>query len=255
MANEILNERIGRVEVITINRPEARNAINLAVAEALEAALDAAEADPECRVVVLAAAGDKAFSAGMDLKAFAAGEVPFTAKGGFAGITKRVFSKPLVCAAVGSALAGGCEVMLSCDLVVAAEGARFGIPEVSRGLVAGAGGLVRLPQRIPYAIALEMALTAEPIDATRALEIGLVNRVVPQEQVLTEAIALAERIAKNAPGAVRVSKEVIRQSLDLDEAAAWTLNDAQFAQVSSAPDALEGAVAFAEKREPNWTGS
>ena len=210
MADEILNERIGRVEVITINRPEARNAINLAVAQALEAALDAAEADPECRVVVLAAAGDKAFSAGMDLKAFAAGEVPFTKKGGFAGITKRVFSKPLVCAAVGSALAGGCEVMLSCDLVVAAEGARFGIPEVSRGLVAGAGGLVRLPQRIPYAIALELALTAEPIDAARALEIGLVNRVVPQEHVLAEAIALADTVAvfTGRPGRIRAHRSI-----------------------------------------------
>jgi enoyl-CoA hydratase/carnithine racemase len=241
--------------LITINRPEARNAINLAVAQALEAALDAAEADAECRAVVLAAAGDKAFSAGMDLKAFAAGEIPFTERGGFAGITKRVFSKPLICAAVGSALAGGCEVMLSCDLVVAADGAKFGIPEVSRGLIAGAGGLIKLPQRIPYALALEMALTAEPIDAGRALEVGLVNRVVPQDQVVVEALALAERIAMNAPGAVRISKAVIRESLELDAAAAWTLNDQRFAEVSSAPDALEGAVAFAEKREPNWSGS
>ncbi len=255
MAEEVLNQRIGRVELITINRPEARNAINLAVAKGLESALDAAEADPDCRVVVLAAAGDKAFSAGMDLKAFAAGEIPSTERGGFAGITKRTFSKPIVCAAVGSALAGGCEVMLSCDLVVAADSARFGIPEVSRGLIAGAGGLIKLPQRIPYALALEMALTAEPIDAARALEVGLVNRVVPQDQVIVEALALAERIAKNAPVAVRVSKAVIQESLDLDAAAAWKLNDSRFAEVTAGPDALEGAVAFAEKREPNWTGS
>jgi enoyl-CoA hydratase/carnithine racemase len=255
MADEVLSERIGRVEVITINRPEARNAINLAVARGIEAALDAAEADPECRAIVLAGAGDKAFSAGMDLKAFAAGEIPGTERGGFAGITKRDVAKPLVCAANGSALAGGCEVMLSCDLVVAAEGARFGIPEVSRGLIAGAGGLIRLPSRIPYAVALEMALTAEPIEAERAYALGLVNRVVPADRVVPEALALAERIAKNAPVAVRTSKALIREALSLDEDAAWALNDDRFAEISRGPDALEGAVAFAEKREPNWTGS
>jgi enoyl-CoA hydratase len=253
MADEVLRQRNGMIEVLTINRPEARNAINRAVAVALGDALDELENDDDCRVVILTAAGDKAFSAGMDLKAFATGEFPIT-KQGFGGITKRVFPKPLICAANGSALAGGCEIMLSCDLVVAAEHAKFGIPEVSRGLIAGAGGLIRLPKRIPVAVALELALTADPIDARRALDLGLVNRVVPGETVLEEAMVLAERIAKNAPGAVRISKEVIRKASEMTEAEAWVLNDAEFGAVSSAPDALEGAVAFAEKREPNWTG-
>jgi enoyl-CoA hydratase len=253
MADEILRQRVGKVEVLTINRPEARNAINLAVAVALGDALDELEHDDACWVVVLTAAGDKAFSAGMDLKAFATGEFPFT-KQGFAGITKRNFPKPMVCAANGSALAGGCEIMLSCDLVVAADHAKFGIPEASRGLVAGAGGLLRLPRRIPVAVALEMALTADPIDAQRAFSLGLVNRVVPGDKVLEEALALAERIAKNSPGAVRVSKEIMRKASEMTEAESWDMNDEAFIAISKAPDALEGALAFAEKREPNWTG-
>ena len=254
MANEVLRQRIGKVEVLTINRPEARNAINRATAIALGDALDELETDEECWVVVLTAAGDKAFSAGMDLKAFATGEFPITEKG-FGGLTKRAFPKPLIAAVNGSALAGGFEMMISCDLVVAADHAKFGIPEVTRGLIAGAGGLIRLPKRIPTAIGLEMALTGEPIDAARALEIGLVNRVVPAASVLEEALALAERIAKNAPRAVRVSKEIMRRAPEMTEAEAWVINDEAFGAVGSSPDALEGAIAFAEKREPNWTGS
>lgn len=253
MADEVLRERRGHVEVLTLNRPEARNAINRATALALSDALDAAESDPEVWVVVLTGAGDKAFSAGMDLKAFAAGEVPITEKG-FGGITRRDFPKPLVAAVNGAALAGGFEIMLSCDLVVAAEHARFGIPEASRGLIAGAGGLIRLPRRVPLAVAYEMALTADPIDAARAYDLGLVNRVVPGDQVLEAAIALAERIAKNAPLAVRASKSVMRQSLDLGEEAAWEVNDESFGAIGRSADALEGAVAFAEKREPVWRG-
>jgi len=253
MADEVVRQRIGKVEVLTINRPEARNAINRAVAIALGDALEEIEHDDDCWVVVLTAAGDKAFSAGMDLKAFATGEFPITDKG-FGGITKRTFPKPIICAANGSALAGGCEIMLSCDLVVAADHAKFGIPEVSRGLVAGAGGLIRLPKRIPVAVALELALTGEPMDAARAYELGLVNRVVPSAEVLPAAIALAERIAKNAPAAVRVSKQVMRAASEMTEEEAWAMSDAAFGAISSAPDALEGAIAFAEKREPNWTG-
>jgi enoyl-CoA hydratase len=251
--SELLRERQGNIEILTINRPEARNAINLATATALSDALDEIETDDDVRVVVLTAAGDKAFSAGMDLKAFATGEFPITEKG-FGGITKRDFPKPLIAACNGSALAGGCEIMLSCDLVVTADHAKFGIPEVARGLVAGAGGLIRLPNRIPRAIALEMALTAEPIDATRALEIGLVNRVVPGDQLMTEAMALAGRIAKNAPLAVRLSKQVMLQASELPEAEAWDVNDAVFGEIGRSSDAMEGAIAFAEKREPNWTG-
>jgi enoyl-CoA hydratase len=253
MADEVLRERRGHVELLTINRPEARNAINLATALALSAALDDCETDDDVWVVVLTGAGDKAFSAGMDLKAFAAGEFPITEKG-FGGLTKRNFPKPLIAAANGSALAGGFEMMISCDMVVAAEHAVFGIPEASRGLVAGAGGLIRLPKRVPISVAYEMALTADPIDAARAYELGLVNHVVHGDVVLDVAIALAERIAKNAPLAVRTSKDVMRRARELDEADAWTINDEAFSMIGRSADAMEGAVAFAEKREPNWQG-
>jgi enoyl-CoA hydratase/carnithine racemase len=254
MADELLRERRGHVEILTINRPEARNAINRVTALALDEALDACEADGDVWVVVLTAAGDKAFSAGMDLKAFAAGEFPIT-ENGFGGLTTREFTKPIIAAANGSALAGGFEMMISCDMVVAAEHAKFGIPEASRGLIAGAGGLIRLPKLIPLAVAYEMALTADPIDADRAYELGLVNRVVPGEQVLDVAIALAERIAKNAPLAVRTSKDVMRRSRELNEHESWGVNDESFAMIGRSADAMEGAVAFAEKREPNWTGA
>jgi len=253
MADEVLRERRGALEVLTINRPDARNAINLATATALDAALNEAEANEDVWVVVLTAAGDKAFSAGMDLKAFAAGEFPVTPHG-FGGITQREFSKPLICAANGSALAGGFEIMLSCDMVVAAEHAKFGIPEAARGLIAGGGGLIRLAKRIPLAIAYEMALTAEAIDAHRALALGLVNRVVPGDQVLDAAIDLAQRIAANAPLAVRASKDVMRRSLEMTEDEAWALNGEVFGAIGRSSDALEGAIAFAEKRSPNWRG-
>jgi enoyl-CoA hydratase/carnithine racemase len=253
MADEVLRERRGHVEILTINRPEARNAINRATAIALDEALESCERDDDVWVVVLTNAGDKAFSAGMDLKAFAAGEFPGTVNG-FGGITQHDFSKPLIAAANGSALAGGFEIMISCDMVVAADHAKFGIPEASRGLVAGAGGLIRLPKRISLAVAYEMALTAEPIDAQRAYELGLVNRVVPSEQVLDEALALAERIAKNAPLAVRVSKDTMKRSLELSEEDSWTLNTEAFGPIARSADAIEGAVAFAEKRAPNWQG-
>jgi len=253
MADEILRERRGHVEILTINRPEARNAINRATAIALSDALDDCETNDDVWVVVLTGADTKAFSAGMDLKAFAAGEFPITDKG-FGGITQRDFPKPIIAAANGSALAGGFEILISCDMVVAAEHAKFGIPEASRGLIAGGGGLIRLPKRIPLAIAYEMALTAEPIDADRAYELGLVNRVVPGERVLDEAVALAERIAKNAPMAVRTSKDIMKKSRELSEEESWTLNSQAFGSIGQSADALEGAIAFAEKREPNWQG-
>lgn len=217
MADEILQERRGHVQLITINRPEARNAMNRAAAIALSDALDAAELDDDVWVIVLTGAGDKAFSAGMDLKAFATGEFPVTDKG-FGGITQRVCPKPIIAAVNGSALAGGFEMMISCDMVVAADHAKFGIPEAKRGLVAGGGGLIRLGKLIPIAIAYEMALTGDPIDATRALELGLINAVVPGDQVIEGALALAERIAANAPLAVRTSKNVMKSSLEITEA-------------------------------------
>jgi enoyl-CoA hydratase len=176
------------------------------------------------------------------------------AKGGFAGITERKFPKPLIAAVNGSALAGGCEIMLSCDLVVAAEHATFGIPEAKRGLIAGGGGVIRLPKRVPMAVALELGLTGDPIDAKRAFEIGLVNRVVPVERLLDEAVALAERIAENAPLAVRSTKRVMRESYEIQESDAWPLSHEAFLTVSTSADAMEGSVAFVEKRQPNWQG-
>jgi enoyl-CoA hydratase len=253
MADEVLLEQRDQILTITLNRPEARNAINLAMAQALDEALSAAENDDAIAVVVLTGAQDKAFSAGMDLKAFARGEAPFTPNG-FAGITERSFAKPLLCAANGSAFAGGFEVVLSCDLVVAADHALFGIPEVQRGLFAGAGGLLRLPRRIPRAIATQLALTGDPITATRAYELGLVNAVVPGDQVMATARALAERIAANAPLAVRLSKAILRDTMDMTEAQGWVRNNASFETVASSADALEGAIAFAEKRPPRWQG-
>jgi enoyl-CoA hydratase len=253
MADEVLRERRGHIELLTINRPEARNAINRATALALSDALDECETDDDVWVVVLTGAGNKAFSAGMDLKAFATGEFPITEKG-FAGLTKRDFPKPLIAAANGSALAGGFEMMISCDMVVAADHAMFGIPEASRGLVAGAGGLIRLPKRVPLTIAFELALTADPISAARAYELGLVNHVVHGDVVLDVAIALAERIAKNAPLAVRTSKDVMRRVGELTEAEAWVVNDEAFAMIGFSADAMEGATAFAEKRDANWQG-
>jgi enoyl-CoA hydratase/carnithine racemase len=248
-------ERRGRIEILTINRPEARNAINSEVTEAMAAAFEDIEQDDGCWVVVLTGAGDRSFSAGMDLKAFASGQgAGIIDTNGFASITRRDFPKPIIAAVNGPALAGGCEIMLSCDLVVAAEHAIFGIPEVKRGLIAGAGGLIRLPRRIPRAIALQLALTGEPIDTARAFEIGLINKVVPAERLMEEAIALAEVVAENAPLAVRCSKKVMLGSADLAEKDAWALNDSTFSDIFTSGDAMEGAVAFAEKRKPNWQG-
>jgi enoyl-CoA hydratase/carnithine racemase len=254
--SELLRERIGHIELLTINRPEARNAINGAVSVALSTAFDELADDDDVWVVILTASGDKAFSAGMDLKAFAAGESAdiIGAKGGFAGIAQRDFPKPLIAAVNGSALAGGCEIMLACDLVVAVEGARFGIPEVKRGLFAAGGGLIRLPRRIPSAIAMELALTGEPIDAQRALALGLINRVVPADRLRDEALALATTIVENAPLAVRASKRIIKESGEVSEAEAWALNNAEVPAIFGSADAMEGPTAFAEKRKPNWTG-
>jgi enoyl-CoA hydratase/carnithine racemase len=252
----VVRERRGSVEILTINRPDQRNAINGAVSRGIASALDELATDDEVAVVILTGAGDRAFCAGMDLKAFAAGEMPETSSisGGFAGITRRSFGKPLIAAVNGVAVAGGFEIVLSCDLAVAADHATFGIPEVTRGLLAAAGGLVRLPKRLPLAVALELALTGLPIDAERARALGLVNRVVPRDQTLDAALELAEVIAANAPLAVRASKAVLRAAADTDEASGWRINDDAAAVVSRSTDAREGALAFAEKRPPVWTG-
>ena len=253
MADEVLRRSEGHVEVLTINRPGARNAINLATAQAISAALDECTTNEDIWVVILTGAEDKAFSAGMDLKAFAQGEFPATDQG-FGGLTQRSFPKPLLGAANGSAFAGGFEMLLSCDVVVAADHAVFGIPEVTRGLIAGAGGLIRLPRRIPRAVALEMALTGDTLSAQRAYEIGLVNHVVASDQVLSTTMALAQRICANAPVAVRTSKRVMIEAMDITESDAWALNDEAFGAIAASSDALEGAIAFAERRSPQWQG-
>jgi enoyl-CoA hydratase len=256
MADEVLRERRGHVEILTINRPEARNAINGGVSKAMSTIMDELADDTECWVVVITGSGDKAFSAGMDLKAFSSGEGGdiIGASGGFAGLTTREFAKPIIAAVNGSALAGGFEIMLSCDLVVAASHATFGIPEAKRGLIAGAGGLIRMPKRLPMAIALELAMTGDPIDAERALALGLVNKVVAPESLLDEALALAERIAANAPLAVRYSKSVMKRAAEVPESEGWAINTEAVGVVFSSADAMEGPVAFAEKRAPNWQG-
>ena len=217
----------GNVEILTINRPEARNAINGAVSLAMSAAMDELAEDPDCWVVVITGSGDKAFSAGMDLKAFSSGEGGdiMGASGGFGGLTQRDFPKPIIAAVNGSALAGGFEIMLSCDLVVAAEHATFGIPEAKRGLIAGAGGLIRMPKRLPMAVALELAMTGDPIDADAGLRRSASStRSCPADALLAEAVALAERIAANAPLAVRYSKSVMKQAAEVPEAEGWKIN-------------------------------
>jgi enoyl-CoA hydratase/carnithine racemase len=256
MADEVLRERRGHVEILTINRPEARNAINGGVSTAMSSIMDELADDTDCWVVVITGSGDKAFSAGMDLKAFSSGEGGdiIGARGGFAGLTMRDFPKPIIAAVNGSALAGGFEIMLSCDLVVAAEHATFGIPEAKRGLIAGAGGLIRMPKRLPMAVALELAMTGDPIDATRAHALGLVNKVVPADSLLEEALALAERIAANAPLAVRYSKSVMKRAAEVPESEGWSINQEAVGIVFSSADAMEGPVAFAEKRPPHWQG-
>jgi enoyl-CoA hydratase len=246
-------ERHGQVEVLRLNRPEAKNAISPEVSVAMAEALDAIEDDPTARAVVVTGTGD-VFSAGADLKVVAlgrGGEIA-AAKGGFAGLVTRDFPKPIIAAVQGAALAGGFEIVLSCDLVVAADDARFGIPEVSRGLIAAAGALIRLPKRVPLALALELAMTGDPISAIRAFELGLVNRLVPKDRVLDEAIALAERIGENSPVAVRLSRALVKEAAEVSEAEAWHINNRYTMEVFSSGDVIEGSTAFAEKRTPVW---
>jgi enoyl-CoA hydratase len=252
----IERERRGRVGILTLNRPEARNAVSDELARAMEAALDDLEADDEVWAVVITGRGPT-FCAGADLKMVARGEGGklATERGGFGGIVARGFPKPLVAAVNGPALAGGFEIVLACDLVVAAEDATFGLPEVKRGLFAAAGGPFRLAKRIPLALATELVITGEPIDAARAHALGLVNRLVPRERVLDEAIALTERITENGPVAVRNSLRMMREAADLTESEAWPRSNQLAIEVFSTRDAIEGATAFAEKRPPRWTGS
>jgi enoyl-CoA hydratase len=245
----VLTEARGSALLITLNRPDARNAVNAALAEALASALDQLDADATLAVGVLTGAG-KGFSAGMDLKAFLAGGMPTVAGRGFAGIAERSARKPLIAAIEGFALAGGLEIALSCDLLVAARGARLGIPEAGVGLFAGAGALLRLPQRTPYSVAMEMALTADPITAERAFELGLVNRLTEPGEAVSVALELAERIARNAPLALAASKEIMRETQGRTEVEFWEFQREHMRAVFNSEDSREGASAFAEKRAP-----
>jgi enoyl-CoA hydratase len=249
----VLAEARGRILVITINRPDQRNAVNAAVAEGMATALDRLDAEQEFSVGVITGAG-KGFCAGMDLKAFVAGERPYAGDRGFAGITQRSAQKPLIAAVEGFAVAGGLEVALSCDLIVAARGAKLGIPEVKRSLVAAAGALLRLPQSLPRTVAMELALTGEPIDAERAHELGLVNRLAEPGQALTVALELAETIAANGPLALAATKRVMAEAADWPESEFFARQQEIVAPVMTSEDAREGAVAFAEKRSPEWKG-
>ncbi len=249
----VLTERRNGVLVITLNRPDARNAVNAALAEGVGAALDELDADDELRVGVLTGAG-KGFSSGMDLKAFVAGESPYVEGRGFAGITRRSSRKPLIAAIEGFAVAGGFEVALSCDLIVASKGARLGIPEVKRSLVAAAGALFRLPRRIPYHLAMELALTGDPIDAERGHQLGLVNRLAEPGGALDAALELAGDIVKNGPLALIASKEIVQGSRDWTEEESWEKQGPIAGPVMGSEDAREGAIAFAEKRDPVWKG-
>jgi enoyl-CoA hydratase len=246
-------EREGTTLVITIDRPRARNAVNLAVAQGIAHALDELDGDDALVTGILTGAGGF-FSAGMDLKAFLRGERPHVGDRGFAGITQRPPAKPLIAAVEGPALAGGCELALSCDLVVASEEASFGIPEVKRGLAAAAGGLMRLPARIPRTIAMELALTGDPMSAADAHRWGLVNHLTPAGGALEGARELAARIGANGPLAVRASKQVIVASPDWSSAEMWERQGEILGPVLSSEDAREGAAAFAEKRAPVWRG-
>lgn len=253
-AAEVLVERSGRVLLITLNRPQARNAVNQAVAQAVEQALDELDADPALGAAVLSGNGP-AFCAGMDLKAFARGELPRTPRRGFAGVTAQPPDKPLIAAVEGAALGGGFELVLACDLVVAAETARFGLPEVRRGLIASGGGLVRLPRLIPPMRAMELLLTGEPVEAAEAYSLGLVNRLVEPGKATAVALELARVITANAPLAVAAVKRVVRESADWPMDAAFARQERIARPILSSNDAREGALAFAEKRAPNWSGS
>lgn len=250
----VLLERHGRVLVITLNRPERRNAIDRATSEAVAAALDLLDSDADLSVGILTGAGGQ-FCAGMDLKAFLRGERVELPGRGLAGLTSAPPQKPLIAAVEGYALAGGCEIALACDLLVASETAIFGLPEVKRGLIAGSGGLLRLPERLPRAIAMELGLTGRPLPAAEAARWGMVNRLCPPGQALAVALELASDIATNAPLALAASKRLITEGARWGTDDMWHLQDALLEPVINSGDAQEGARAFVEKRPPVWRGA
>ncbi len=250
----MLSERRGSVLLITLNRPDARNSVNAALAAGVAAALDELDGDDQLRAGVLTGAG-KGFSAGMDLKAFVRGESPFVEGRGFAGIVQGPPRKPLIAAVEGYAVAGGFEVALACDLIVAARDARLGIPEVKRSLVAAGGALIRLPTRSPYHLALALARSGAPLGAARAYEVGIVNRLAEPGEAVAAARELAGAIARNAPLALEASKRILAAAQDWTEEEAWQRQGEIAGPIFASEDAREGATAFAEKRDPVWTGT
>ena len=262
MTDVVLTEQRGHTLLVTINRPKAANSINAEVHRMLGEAWESAQATDSVRAVVLTGSGDSTFCAGADLKALGTKgpegiTPPETAQWGFAGVVKHPITKPIICAVNGNALGGGTELALAGDLVVASDAATFGLPEVRRGLIAGAGGVFRLVSAIPRAVAMELLLTGTPLSADDALRWGLINRIVPAADVVSAALELAETIAECAPLAVQASKVVARGIVDGDvpaEAQGWELTDQALAQLTTSADTLEGIMAFMEKRAPVWTG-
>jgi enoyl-CoA hydratase len=253
-AGLLVERRAGGVLLLTLDRPDARNAIDRPLAEAIGAALDELDADPDLRVGVLTGAG-KGFCSGMDLKAFAAtGERPWAGDRGFAGIVRRAADKPLIAALEGFAVAGGLEIALACDLIVAAKGTRVGIPEVKRGLVAAGGALLRLPRLLPAALAAELALTGELTTADRLYELGAINRLTEPGEAVAAALELAATIAANGPLAVAASKVILREQRSWPDTEFFERQAAIADPVMASEDAREGARAFGEKRPPQWRG-
>ncbi len=253
MSNEVLVDVTDGIMTVTLNRPEAKNAANRAVAVGVAAAMDELDSNDSIHVAIITGAGGT-FCAGMDLKAFVSGEMPMVEGRGFAGLTEAPPRKPLIAAVEGYALAGGLELAISCDLIVTADNAKFGIPEVKRGLAAAAGGLMKLPRQIPSRLAMEMAITGDFITAQRAYEMGLVNQIVPAGTALEAAKVMAARIVANGPLAVAISKQVVRESADWSAQEMWKKQQDLVMPIFGSEDAMEGSIAFAEKRAPNWKG-
>jgi enoyl-CoA hydratase len=253
-ADAIRLEIRGPVGIITIDRPQVRNAIDYATALAMEAAIDRLEMDAALRALVITGAGG-GFCAGADLHAAAAGRPPARApRRGWFGMNERRPNKPVVAAVEGFAIGGGCELALACDLIVAAEDARFAMPEVNRSLAPAGGGLLRLPRRLPFNVAMEMVLTGDALSAARLFALGLVNQLAAPGQALFEALDLAMRVARNPPVAVQANKRLLRRALDAEEAGGWEEQERTLQQVRTSEDYKDGLLAFAERRPPVWKG-